>query len=404
MPQYRYSAKDKTGKTVSGALECTDEKTLIGLLRQQELVILSVQQDKRKKRSSQKGKFRSKIKLSELVLFSRQLATLIDSGISLVQALDILAEQMDSAAFKGILTAVKKDVSTGSSFHDALARHPRAFSPLFVNMVKAGESSGSLDDIMERLASYLEKTDSLIRKVKSALIYPSVVATMAVVITLVLMIKVVPVFKAMFADLGGELPIPTQLLIAISDFLVHSFPIWVGGSIAAAVMFRRFLNTDKGRFLFDHFKLTMPIFGTIFRKVAISKFSRTLSTLAKSGVPILTALEIVSKTAGNVVIEEAVNKVRASIREGENITGPLTKAKVFPPMVVRMIAVGEQTGELEKMLTKIADFYDDQVDASVAGITSLIEPLVIAFLGVVIGAIVICMFLPIFKLPNIISA
>lgn len=403
MPYYRYTAKDKSGKTVGGQLECPDEKSLIVLLRQQELVILSVQQDKKKEGATFKSQFRAKVKLSDLVLFSRQLATMIDSGISLVQALDILTEQIDSSAFKKVIAEVKKDVSTGTSFHEALARHPEAFSPLFVNMVKAGESSGSLDDIMERLATYLEKTDSLIRKVRSAMIYPLVVATMAVLITLVLMIKVVPVFKSMFSDLGGQLPLPTRILIAVSDFLIHSIAFWVSGLVVGVFFLKRFLKTDRGRILFDHFKLTMPVFGIIFRKVAVSKFSRTLATLTKSGVPILTALEIVGKTAGNKTIEIAVEKVRSSIREGENITGPLLRSKVFPPMVVRMIAVGEQTGELEKMLTKIADFYDDQVDASVSGLTSLIEPLVIAFLGVIIGTIVICMFLPIFKISSLVS-
>ncbi len=404
MPIYRYTAKDKTGKAVSGALECTDEKTLIGLLRQKELVILSVELDKKKKKTLFNKRSGGKVKLTELVLFSRQLATMIDSGISLVQALDILSEQMESAAFRIIMAEVKKDVSAGVSFHEALSKHPSAFSALFVNMVKAGESSGSLDDIMERLASYLEKTDSLIRKVRSALVYPIVVSVMAVLITLVLMIKVVPVFKSMFADFGGELPLPTRILMAFSDFLVHSIGVWVAGLVVGAVLLKRFLRSDKGTLLFDNFKLSMPVFGIIFRKVAVSKFSRTLATLTKSGVPILSALEIVGKTAGNRVIENAVEKVRASIREGETITGPLAKSKVFPPMVVRMIAVGEQTGELEKMLTKIADFYDDQVDAAVAGITSLIEPLVIAFLGVIIGTIVVCMFLPIFKMSTIITA
>lgn len=404
MANYRYTAKDKTGKTVAGSLECPDEKTLIGLLRQQELVILSVQLEKKKTKIAFGTNFKSKIKLTELVLFSRQLATIIDSGISLVQALDILAEQMDSPAFRSVISEVKKDVSTGASFHEALAKHPQAFSPLFVNMVKAGESSGSLDDIMERLASYLEKTDSLVRKVRSALVYPTVVASMAILITLVLMIKVVPVFKSMFADFGGALPLPTQILIAISDFLINSLFIWIGALVAAVIAAKRFLKTEQGQLLFDNFKLSMPVFGVIFRKVAVSKFSRTLSTLVKSGVPILTALEIVGKTAGNKVVENAVIKVRASIREGENITEPLARSKVFPPMVVRMIAVGEQTGELEKMLGKIADFYDDQVDASVAGITSLIEPLIIAFLGIIIGTIVICMFLPIFKMANLVAA
>lgn len=402
MANYRYIAKDRTGHEVTGTEETPDERALINLLRKKELIVISVKPEVKK----EKTKFNlfgsgGKIKLSELVLFSRQLATMIDSGIPLVQGLEILSEQIEDAGFKVVIADVKKQVSTGTSFYEALAKHPKAFSPLFVNMVKAGESSGALDDIMDRLAAYLEKTDSLVRKVKSAMTYPIVVSAMAVLITLVLMIKVVPVFESIFADFGGKLPMPTQILIAVSHFLVNYFVLWVGGFGVGVFFLQRFLKTEKGATLFDGFKLNMPVFGVIFRKVAVSKFSRTLSTLVKSGVPILTALEIVGKTAGNKIIESAVNKVRTSIREGENITNPLTESKVFPPLVTRMISVGEQTGELEKMLTKIADFYDDQVDAAVSGITSLIEPLVIAFLGIVIGTIVICMFLPIFKLSSL---
>ncbi len=403
MAKFQYTARDKAGRVVTGSLEGPDEKSVVGSLRKQELIILSVRLDKQKEKMSLRARMGGKIKLGELVLFSRQLATMIDSGIPLVQGLDILSEQVENKQFKAIVMEVKKDVITGTSFYEALAKHPKAFSLLFVNMVKAGEASGALDDIMDRLASYLEKTDSLIRKVRSAMVYPIVVSAMAVIITLILMIKVVPVFKSIFQDFGGALPVPTQILIGISDFLVHNFFIWVGALVGALLLIRRFLKTEKGALWFDQFKLTMPIFGVIMRKVAVSKFTRTLSTLVKSGVPILTSLEIVGKTADNKIIENAVTMVRASIREGENITDPLAKSKVFPPLVVRMIAVGEQTGQLEKMLTKIADFYDDQVDAAVSGITSLIEPLVIAFLGVVIGSIVICMFLPIFKLSSLVQ-
>ena len=402
MPNYRYTAKDKTGREVTGTEETPDERALINLLRKKELIIISVKpQIKKEKVKINFFGAGGKIKLSELVLFSRQLATMIDSGIPLVQGLEILSEQIEDARFKVIIADVKKQVSTGTSFYESLAKHPRAFSPLFVNMIKAGESSGALDDIMDRLASYLEKTDSLVRKVKSAMTYPIVVSVMAVLITLVLMTKVVPVFESIFADFGGKLPIPTQILIAVSHFLINYSVLWIGGFGVGAFFLKKFLKTEKGANLFDGFKLNMPVFGVIFRKVAVSKFSRTLATLVKSGVPILTALEIVGKTAGNKIIENAMDKVRTSIREGENITNPLTECKVFPPLVTRMISVGEQTGVLEKMLTKIADFYDDQVDAAVSGITSLIEPLVIASLGIVIGTIVICMFLPIFKLSSL---
>ncbi len=401
MPNYRYAAKDKTGREVTGVEEAPDERSLINLLRKRELIIVSVKQEQ-SKNAKKAGTFKgAKIKLSELVLFSRQLATMIDSGIPLVQGLEILTEQTEDGNFRAVIGDVKKQVSTGTTFYEALSKHPKAFSALFVNMVKAGESSGALDDIMERLALYLEKTDSLVRKVKSAMTYPIVVSIMAILITLVLMIKVVPVFESIFSDFGGKLPLPTLILVSISHFLINFFILWVGGISIGIFLLVRFIKTNQGALMFDRFKLNMPVFGVIFKKVAVSKFSRTLSTLVKSGVPILTALEIVGKTAGNRVIEDAVEKVRTSIREGENITNPLMESKVFPPLVTRMISVGEQTGELEKMLSKIADFYDDQVDAAVSGITSLIEPLVIAFLGIVIGTIVICMFLPIFKLSSL---
>ncbi len=403
MSAYRYTAKDRSGRSVAGVMEANDERSMLEILRKQELVVITLKPDKQKAKIGKAAKGGGKIKLQELVLFSRQLATMIDSGIPLMQALEILTEQIDNKGFKAIVAEVKKDVATGSSFNEALGKHPRAFSPLFVNMVKAGESSGALDDIMERLASYLEKTDHLVRKVKSAMVYPTVVVCMAMAITLVLMLKVVPVFKSIFADFGGELPLPTQILINISDFLLASFVIWVGGAFGGIVLLKRFAKTEKGRLFFDAQKLRMPIFGILLRKVAVSKFTRTLATLVKSGVPILQALEIVGKTSGNVIIENAIEKVRQSIRDGENITTPLMRSKVFPPLVVRMISVGEQTGELEKMLTKIADFYDDQVDASVSALTSLIEPLVIAFLGIVIGGIVICMFMPIFKLSTLVQ-
>ncbi len=404
MPMFRYAAKERAGRPVNGITEAVDQKSLIDALRKQDLVIISVKEEKQKeRRMGLRAKMGGNVKLGELVLFSRQMATMIDSGIPLVQGLEIIGEQIENRSFRAIMVEVKKDVAAGAGFNEALAKHPRAFSPLFVNMIKAGESSGALDSIMDRLAQYLEKTDSLLRKVRSAMIYPAVVSFMAVVITLVLMMKVVPVFKNIFADFGSTLPLPTLILVSISDFLLKNFLLFAIVTVVGFVLIMRFLKTQKGRVMFDGFKLNVPVFGVIMRKVAVSKFARTLSTLVKSGVPILTALEIVGKTANNKVIEAAVEKVRASIREGENITTPLARTKVFPPLVVRMISVGEQTGELEKMLTKIADFYDDQVDAAVAGITSLIEPLIIAFLGIVIGGIVICMFMPIFKISTIIN-
>ncbi|MBU1912893.1 MAG: type II secretion system F family protein [Candidatus Omnitrophica bacterium] len=399
MPTFKYTAKEINGKTVSGVLEYSDKALLIDALRKKDLIIISIEEAAKKRPMSMGGS----VKLEEIVIFSRQLATMVDSGIPLVQALDILGEQIEKPVFRRILAKIKDDIETGSSLSDAFARHPAVFSTLYVNMVRAGESSGALDDILDRLATYLEKSNTLQRKVKSSLIYPAVVVTMAILITLVMLIKVIPTFKGKFAMLGGELPFPTRVLIFVSDTIRKMF-VYVASGIAIGVFaLKRYMKTRQGRENFDKMLLSMPVLGPLFRKVAVAKFTRTLATLVKSGVPILISLEIVGKTAGNTVIEKAVESVRTGIKEGENIADPLAKSGAFPPMVVRMIKVGEQTGELEKMLTKIADFYEDQVDAAVSGLTSLIEPLIIGFLGIVIGGIVIAMFLPVFKLTEIIA-
>jgi len=398
MSTFRYAAKEKSGKTVTGVLEYSDRSLLIEALRKKGLVIISINEVKKRRIGETKG-----VKLEDVVIFSRQLATMVDSGIPLVQAMDILSDQIETPNFKNIVAAIRDDIEMGSSFSEALSKHPHVFTPLYINMVRAGESSGALDDILERLASYLEKTSSLQRKVKSSLIYPAVVVTMAFLITLVMLLKVIPTFKGIFGLLGGALPLPTRILIFISDSLRDMFLYVVIGASVVTFALKRYIKTAQGRNLFDRMMLRFPVIGQILRKVAVAKFTRTLSTLIKSGVPILVSLEIVSKTSGNTVIEKALEEVRKSIKEGENISLPLAKSGVFPPMVVRMISVGEQTGELEKMLSKIADFYDDQVDAAVSGLTSLIEPLIIGFLGLVIGGIVIAMFLPVFKMTELIA-
>lgn len=402
MAVFKYVAKDEQGKTVTGTLEANDRNALINKLRDKNLVIISLSMTK--DAAGGKGFFtRRSIKLDDIVVFSRQLATMVDAGIPLVSGLDILGEQMENKTFSDVICRIRDTVETGSSLSEALSRHPRVFSSLFVNMVKAGESSGMLDEILDRIATYLEKTSNLQKKVRSALIYPSIITIMAIIITAVLLLKVIPVFKEIFAGFGAVLPKPTQVLINISDFLTRYFFFSVGAIAIVVFVVLRYAKTERGGLRCDTFKLNMPVFGPLLRKVAVSKFTRTLSTLVKSGVPILNSLDIVGRTADNKVIERAVVKIRSSIKDGENIAEPLLKSRVFPPMVVRMVSVGEQTGELEKMLSKIADFYDAEVDAAISGLTSIIEPLIIVFLGVVIGTIVICMFLPIFKISTIIS-
>lgn len=398
---YQYSAKDKTGQTLTGILEAASEIEAIDLLHKKELVVLSL-----KPTEAKPIKFTSSyrnIKLDDLVIFSRQLATLVDAGIPLVQSLSILGEQIENHNLKNTVLVLRKDIEAGVSFCNALSKHPAIFSELFINMVRAGETSGMLAEVLNRLATYLEKSATLTRKVTASLIYPVAVISFAILITAVLMLKVVPTFKGIFEMLGGQLPLPTQVLIKISDTLRQYFLFFLGLFIILISLFNRYINTEKGRYVFDAQKLKIPVLGPLFRKVAIAKFSRTLSTLVKSGVSVLNALEIVAKTSGNKVVEEAVLGGRIAIREGEPISRPLGKSGVFPPMVCRMIGVGEQTGQLEKMLTKIADFYDEQVDAAVSTLTSMVEPIVIVFLGVVIGGIVISLFLPIFKITELIG-
>lgn len=401
MLTYEYSAKDKQGTTLNGLLEANTPAEAAEILHKRELIVLTVEEAKAKV-SALPAKDK-KIKLEDMVIFARQLSTMIESGITLVHALGILSDQVENKNLKVVVASVRRDIDAGSSFFQALNKHPKVFSELFINMVKAGEASGKLDEVLDRLASYLEKSSALIRKIRTSLVYPAVVVTMAILITAVLLLKVVPTFKGIFSLLGGSLPLPTQILIAASDFLKNYFLLFLGIIVVAVIALKKFIGTKTGRYFFDKQKLEIPIIGPLFRKLAVAKFSRTFATLVKSGVPVLGALEIVSKTSGNRVVEEAVMGCSKSVRDGEAISRPLSKSGVFPPMVCGMISIGEQTGQLEKMLSKIADFYDEQVDAAASALTSMIEPLVIAFLGIVIGGIVISLFLPIFKITELIS-
>jgi type IV pilus assembly protein PilC len=401
MPTFAYVVKDKVGKTHTGTLEMESRNALIEQLWKQEFVVLSIEERAQGRAVLKVGQ--SRIRSDQLVIFSRQLATMVDSGIPIAPALDVLADQMDDRAFRAVIKRIRDDIEAGSSLSEAIGRHPRAFSEFFVNMVRAGESSGRLDEILDRVAAYIEKVSVLQGKVRASLFYPAFVSVLALGITTFLIVVIVPKFKDIFKALGGQLPTPTLILLGVSEFMGKYLLIEAVGLVVFLVAFRMYVNTPPGRLWFDQSTLKLPVVGKLLQKVFIARFSRTLATLVKSGVPILGSLEIVAKTAGNKVVERAVMAARASIKEGENIADPLAHSKVFPAMVTRMIAVGEKTGELEKMLTKIADFYESEVDAAITALTSLIEPLVIAVLGMVIGGIVIALFLPIFKISTLVS-
>jgi type IV pilus assembly protein PilC len=339
----------------------------------------------------------------DLVIFTRQFATMIDAGLPLVQCLDILASQLDNMAFREVLSKVKMKVESGSTLADALGDHPKVFDTLYTQLVAAGEIGGILDTILNRLAQYIEKAEKLKSKVKGAMVYPSIVLVVAVGVTVVLLLFVTPTFEKMFKDFGGAMPAPTQFIIDLSKALQHYGIYMLMGVIAVVVAFKTWVSSKKGREQWDAFAIRTPIFGPLIRKVAVARFTRTLGTMISSGVPILDALEVVAKTAGNTVIEKAIRYTREKISEGKTIVQPLAETKVFPPMVVQMIGVGEATGAMDQMLTKIADFYDDEVDAAVAALTSMIEPVMMVFLGGVVGGFLVAMYLPIFNIAGTIK-
>ena len=411
MISFEYQVKDKTGKDIEGVLDAEDSTALVKQLKAQGYLVIRIQEVKKAASilSVEKGPVKKAggksggIKLDDLVVFARQMATLVAAGIPLVQSLDILADQVDKERFRVTLKKMHVDVQSGKSFSEAMQSHPKVFSMLFIHMVRAGEQSGRLEEILDRVAHYFEKSSALQKKVKAAMMYPAAVSIMAFLITFFMLAFIIPKFATIFEGLGAKLPVPTLVLIAVSRYLsVHWW--WILGLLVGGVfLFRRIIRMPGGRLVWDSFTLRMPIFGTIILKVAVSKFARTLSTLVRSGVSILAALEIVTKTSENARIERIIVDLMSSVKRGETLAGPLEKSNVFPSMVVRMIAIGEETGELEEMLSKIADFYDTQVDTAVSGLTSLIEPLIIAFLGIVIGGIVIALFLPILTLTQAIK-
>lgn len=341
-----------------------------------------------------------KVPQRSIAIFTRQLATMIDAGLPLVQSLDILSSQQENKLFKNILREIREDVEGGSTFAGALKKHPAAFDDLYTNLVVAGEEGGILDNILTRLSNYIEKAEALKKKVKSAMIYPAIIVSVAVLVVIILMIFVIPVFETMFKSAGQSLPLPTLIVLTMSKIMQKYIIVIIPAVILLVFLFRKFYKTEAGKTLIDRLILKVPVFGMLLKKVAVARFARTLGTLVSSGVPILDGLLIVSRTAGNRTIETAIMNARASIREGETIAEPLGRGGIFPPMVIQMISVGESTGALDSMLTKIADFYDDEVDVAVSNLTSLLEPFLMVFLGVVIGGVVIAMYLPIFQMAS----
>jgi type IV pilus assembly protein PilC len=405
MAMFTYKAKTGAGLIMEGMIDADEQRGAVDKLRSQKLVVLEINEkidgplDKLKILFKRKGKVTSR----DLVLFSRQLSTLVTAGVPIVQSLGILETQAENPAFKEVLGSVKGDIEAGLSISDSLKKHPDAFPELYTSMVKAGELGGILDTILERLTNYLENSEALKGKVKSAMMYPAIVLSICAIVTVFLMVFVIPTFKEIFSSFGAELPLPTQMLIDISDAMKSKWYLIVAFPFAAFFGFKKFYNTPKGLRFVDTYMLRAPIFGILLKKVAVARFTRTLGTLLKSGVPIMQALETVAQTAGNTIIAEAVLQTRESIREGGHLSDPLKKCGLFPNMVTSMISVGEETGALDTMLSKIADFYDQEVDTAVKGLTSLIEPIVICVMGVVIGTIVVCMFLPMFGLGDLAS-
>lgn len=394
MPTFAYSARSVAGEIQSGEIDLPSRDEVVTFLRRQRMVPVSI----RAKSKDVSFTIGTGVKMREIVIFTRQFSTMINAGLPLVQSLTILAEQSENENFKKVITAVLNDIQAGQTLADAMRRHPKIFTDLYVNMVAAGETGGILDTILGRLAHFLEKNDALARKIKGAMTYPVVVLFVVMAATTILLWKVVPIFAEIFMSAGMALPTPTRIVLGISEFLQNYILLIFVGFIAFIVALRQYYKTSGGQLVIDRMLLKMPILGSLIRKAAVSRFTRTLGTLVSSGVSILEGLEITARTAGNRVVHDAVMQSRSSIAGGATIADPLRESGVFPPMVVQMINVGEQTGGLDEMLSKIADFYDDEVDAAVGALTSVLEPIMIVVMGVVIGGMVVAMYMPMFDL------
>lgn len=393
MPTYSWEGKNRSGRVVKGTMQANSIDAVYAQLNSQLITPIKVVETKEKK---SKGSVPTKDK----VVFTRQFSTMIDAGLPLVQSLEILASQQPNKFFKEVLYQIKSDVEQGSTLSEALKKHPKVFDDLYVSLVAAGEMGGMLDQILNRLASYMEKSEKLVKRVKGAMTYPAVVIGIAIVVVAVILIFVIPVFQKMFADFGGELPAPTQFVINLSNALKKYGIFMAMGIFALATMIKKYYGTPGGRLKIDALLLKAPVISELIRKSAVARFTRTLGTMISSGVQILDGLEIVSKTAGNKVIENAIMEARVSISQGKTVAEPIGQSGVFPPMVVQMIAVGEATGAMDNMLNKIADFYEEEVDAAVDALTAMIEPLLMVFLGTALGGLIISMYLPIFKLAG----
>ena len=395
MPTFEWKGTSRTGQTQTGVLVADSKDAVINMMRRQQIVVTAV---KEKGKEIALPKFGGGVPPQQIAIFTRQFSVMIDAGLPLVQCLEILGSQQEHKVFKRVLVSVRGDVESGSNLADAMRKHPKVFNDLFTNMVAAGEAGGILDTILQRLATYIEKSVKLNSQVKSAMIYPVAVIGIAAIVVAVILWKVIPVFASLFESLGAELPLPTRVVIALSNFIGDYW--WLIGISGFAIVFglRKYHATYKGKRVLDNILLKAPILGILLRKIAVARFCRTLSTLTSSGVPILDGLQITARTAGNSIVEDAIMATRKSVEEGKTISEPLGDTEVFPSMVVQMIAVGEQTGALDTMLSKIADFYEDEVDIAVAGLMKLLEPVLIAFLGVAIGGIVIAMYMPMFSL------
>jgi type IV pilus assembly protein PilC len=398
MPVFEYTARNaSTGQILKGTLDVPTRDDVLKHIKQQKMIVVNVREQPKQLTISLK---RKGVRTRDIVIFTRQFATMINAGLPLVQSLDILARQTENPALGEVTRQVVFDVESGHTLADAFSKHPKAFTELYVNMVAAGEAGGILDTILMRLATFLEKSDALIRKVKGAMVYPAVIMSVAAIAVAVLLVFVIPTFQKMFASVGMELPLPTRIVIGMSNGLINYWWVMLGVIALLIYAIRNYYKTPDGRKRIDQMMLNAPVIGDLLRKSAVSRFTRTLGTLISSGVSILDGLEITAKTAGNRVIHDAVMESRNSIAGGETIASPLEKSKVFPPMVISMIAVGEQTGGLDEMLSKIADFYDEEVDVAVSALLSLMEPMMIVILGVIVGGMVVAMYLPIFDMMN----